>query len=366
MKKGVIIILHAGYWIVYLFLIVCFIRLMSYDHGPVSINWDRRGPLYRLMDILILSPVNTFAILPGLLGFYSFYTVLFTEFLRRKRIPGLIFSGILIATGSGALITFLMYACWGAKFSNGWVTIIPIWVFLSLLVLVHGMIGLVLRGFIVSYGDIQLKEDLNKKNYEMELALVKSQINPHFLFNTINNIDVLIEKDAVKASAYLNKLSDIMRFMLYETKTEKIALAKELTYIQKYIDLQKIRTANEHYVNYSVEGDAGAVRIEPMLFIPFIENAFKHAIDKKLENAIRIRFVIDGDKIVFFCENNYSRVHSDRPHPDRPDHGGLGNGLIEKRLMLLYPGKHVLEIITENETYKVKLTLTDAILTDTN
>lgn len=151
-----------------------------------------------------------------------------------------------------------------------------------------------------------------------------------------------------------------MRFMLYETKTEKIPLTKELTYIEKYIDLQKIRTANEHYVNYSVEGDTGSIRIEPMLFIPFIENAFKHAIDKKLENAVLIRFLIDRDKIVFVCENKYSQAHSDRPHSDRPDHSGLGNGLIGKRLMLLYPGKHELEIITENETYKVKLTLSDA------
>lgn len=355
MKKAVIILLHAGYWILYLLLNICFIRLISYKQGNGSVPLHSGNPLLQQLHILFLSPVSTFSILPGLLGFYSFYTVLFTEFLRRKRIPGLIFSGILVAAGWGALVTFLMHAGWGAKFGNGWVTIIPIWTFLSLLVLVHGMIGLVLRGFIVSYGDIQLKEDLNKKNYEMELALVKSQINPHFLFNTINNIDVLIEKDAVKASAYLNKLSDIMRFMLYETKTEKIALTKELTYIEKYIDLQKIRTANQHYVNYTVEGDAGPIRIEPMLFIPFIENAFKHAIDKKLENAIQIRFVIGRDKIVFVCENNYNRAHS-----DRPDHSGLGNGLIEKRLMLLYPGKHELEIITENETYKVKLTLTDA------
>ncbi len=120
----------------------------------------------------------------------------------------------------------------------------------------------------------------------MELALVKSQINPHFLFNTINNIDVLISKDAERASAYLNKLSDIMRFMLYETKPAKIPLPKELTYIEKFIELQKIRTTNEHYVNYSIKGDTANFMIPPMLLISFIENAFKYADNKKVENAI--------------------------------------------------------------------------------
>ena len=186
----------------------------------------------------------------------------------------------------------------------------------------------------------------------MELALVKSQINPHFLFNTINNIDVLIEKDAVKASAYLNKLSDIMRFMLYETKTEKIPLSKELQYIEKYIDLQRIRTSNPNYVNYTVEGDPCDLMIEPMLFIPFIENAFKHAEGKKAEDAIKIRFSIGHRSIAFDCENRYSVYQL-----ERPDHSGMGNDLIKKRLSLLYPGKHSLDIVTGDGIYKAKLTL---------
>ena len=141
-----------------------------------------------------------------------------------------------------------------------------------------------------------------------------------------------------------------MRFMLYETKTEKIALSKELSYIEKYIDLQKIRTANPKYVNYSVEGDAGDFMIEPMLFIPFIENAFKHAENKKIENAINIRFSITKEQILFDCENHYS-ASSQRP----PHHGGLGNGLIQKRLGLLYPGRHRLEMGAAAGIYKAKL-----------
>ncbi|HXD92543.1 MAG TPA: sensor histidine kinase [Bacteroidia bacterium] len=184
----------------------------------------------------------------------------------------------------------------------------------------------------------------------MELALVKNQINPHFLFNTINNIDVMIAKDAGQASAYLNKLSDIMRFMLYETKTEKIPLSKELTYIEKYIDLQKIRTSNINYVNYHVEGDGGNLVIAPMLFIPFIENAFKHAENKKLDNAVNIKLTLSKEMITFECENKFSESAS-----NNDEQSGLGNELIAKRLQLLYPNKHTLDVSNKNQTYHVKL-----------
>jgi len=186
----------------------------------------------------------------------------------------------------------------------------------------------------------------------MELALVKSQINPHFLFNTINNIDVLITKDATRASEYLNKLSDIMRFMLYETRPAKIALNKELAYIEKFIELQKIRTTNSHYVNYTVKGDARNLMIPPMLLIPFIENAFKHAENKKAENAINIHLDIEHEKFVFKCENFYNQNTQ-----MKQEHSGLGGELIKKRLALLYPGKHKLTITNNNELYRVALSL---------
>jgi LytS/YehU family sensor histidine kinase len=186
----------------------------------------------------------------------------------------------------------------------------------------------------------------------MEIALMKAQINPHFLFNTINNIDMLIQKDATKASEYLNSLSDMMRFMLYETKSGKTALSKELDYIERYVALQKIRTTNASFVNYTVTGNPEGVHIEPMLFIPFIENAFKHAENKKVENAIVIHFIIDSGTIRFVCENVYAPSVS-----LKPEHSGLGNELIRRRLELLYPNKHSLSVEDINGTYKVILVL---------
>lgn len=309
-------------------------------------------PVFKDLLQLFLAPLLVFSVLPGLIGFYSFYLVLFNRFLQQKKIGLLFLSGVTVCIISGTIVSVILSSVYGLAgiYTTAWEEAITIIIFLSLLTLVHGIIGLVMKGFITWYSEIKLKEDLNKKNYEMELALVKSQINPHFLFNTINNIDVLIEKDAVKASLYLNKLSDIMRFMLYETKTEQIPLSKELTYIEKYIDLQKIRTSNLDFVHYSVSGNINSILIEPMLFIPFIENAFKHAESKKKEQAIDVIFEIEENRITFECRNKYSLVGG-----QKLDYCGLGNELIKKRLQLLYPNKHELQITTLNEIYKVVL-----------
>ena len=344
MKKSVIVLLHLGYWMMYFLLLLILIVLGSLP----QLNKGGYIHFYEIIPIF-----TAIAIIPGVISFYSFYTILFSKFLSRKKIVKFIASGIAVSLISGIIGEIILVL--GASFKFGYQGFQVAMLILTIMffnALANGMIGTVLKGFITSYDDIKLKEDLNKKNYEMELALVKSQINPHFLFNTLNNIDVLIQKDAVKASEYLNKLSDIMRFMLYETKTEMIPLSKELTYIDKYIELQKIRTSNLNYVNYAVEGDADGLFIAPMLFIPFIENAFKYAENKKVENAINIKIGIKNKLVEFYCENNYTDETQ-----INPDQSGLGNELIQKRLELLYPQTHTLAIINSDKKYKVKLIL---------
>lgn len=343
MKKSVIYLLHTGYWLLYGLLIATFVLLMT--KGRLS--W------HELWTALFLSPLGFFCFLPGVLGFYSFYTILFDHFLIRKKHIAFAGFALIFALASG-LITMLVLALPIARWM-GRTTLkeqIFMFAFLAILAGIHGVIGLVLKGFISWYGDIKLKEELNKRNYETELALVKSQINPHFLFNTINNIDVLIEKDATKASLYLNKLSGIMRFMLYETKTDRIPLQKELDYIEEYIALQRIRTANSHYVQYTLRGEPGNMMIAPMLFIAYIENAFKHAAFRKEGHAVSITLSIDGSTILFDCENKYQRTAA-----VNEGHNGLGNELLQRRLALLYPGKHTLNISDQEGTYKVNLTL---------
>ena len=344
MKKPVVFLLHFAYWFLYLFL-VSFIIFASFPRKP-----DFTYEIYT--NILLFSPATVLFFVPSVIGFYLYHSFVFNRYFQRKKMLAVVISGLVVSIVASLLSTCLTVIIWSFDLLNGWQAIIAEFILMFILATIHGVIGLIIKGFITAYGDIVLKEELNKKNFEMELALMKAQINPHFLFNTINNIDVLILKDQKKASEYLNKLSDIMRFMLYEIKSEQIPFTKELTYIEKYIELQSIRTSNSDYIKFNVSGSPENIFIEPLLFIPFIENAFKHSENKKIENAISINMVIAKKEIVFECENVYGTNGT-----GKPEYGGLGNELIRRRLDLLYPEKNVYEISDNGSVYKVKLLL---------
>lgn len=346
MKKPVVILVHLIYWGIYLSLVTLLFLVMNMDKRHVTLLFWRKT--------LFQHPFGFTAMIPALFGFYTFYFVLFDRFLEKKKMLKLFLSAIAVCALSAVITEIVIYFTFRDTAVNWGVNdVFAIGLLIAFISIVNGTIGLIVKGFINWFNDIKLKLELTKKNYEMELALVKSQINPHFLFNTINNIDVLISSDATRASAYLNKLSDIMRFMLYETKPAKINLDKELAYIEKFIELQKIRTTNEHYINYSIKGDPSNFMIPPMLLISFIENAFKHAGNKKVQNAINIHLDIEKERLVFECENAYNQNTK-----IKSEESGLGSDLIKKRLALLYPGKHVLNITNNNNgMYKVALSL---------
>ena len=300
-----------------------------------------------------------FAFFPSFISFNLFYFYLFPKYIQQKRFLHSIVYGILITAGA-AVIGYILHRYFiesggiidmdsGGK--PGRSTAVIVITAMTLIGVICGIVALVIRGFITWFNEIKLKQMLKDKNHEMEMALIKSQLDPHLLFNTINNIDSLILKDAFAASDYLNKLSDIMRFVLYETTADKILLSQEIEYIGKYIALQKIRTSNETYVHFVVTGTVGNKRIAPMVFIPFIENAFKHTNNKKLENAINVNIVIKDETIQLICENKFDSMSLKQPI------GGLGNGLVKKRLDLIYAGKHTLEVNRYDELYRINLTI---------
>lgn len=344
MKKSIIILLHLGYWFCYLVLACVILGLV-----------DMSGDMNETRVEYFAKVIIVFALAPSLFSFYSFYFYIFPYCLKFKYNLKAISLGLLISL----LISILFYYVLNVTIakdcraeSGTLLMDIEAICFMWFIATINGVIAVVMQGFITWFDEIKLKEELKQKNYEMEMALVKSQLDPHFLFNTLNNIDVLILRDPVEGSNYLNKLSDIMRFMLYEIKTDKIPLSKELQYIDKYIELQKIRSANLSYVNYNVTGVVHNQMIAPMLFIPFIENAFKHTNNKKVDNAITINIEIKDSSIVFMCENKFSATVKN----DNSDNG-LGNDLIKKRLNLMYPSNHILITTNQNDTYTVHLTI---------
>jgi len=294
--------------------------------------------------------VDLFAVIPSIISFYSFYFIVF-QYLQKKRFLLSIIYAITIAIGASLIGTILIYIFLGIDSLTGRDESLLVGiVFITFVDLVLGIVALVTRGFITWYKELKLKEELKQKNHEMEMALVKSQLDPHFLFNTLNNIDILILKNANEASNYLNKLSDIMRFMLFETKADRVSLSREIEYIEKYIALQKIRTSNSNYIHFEVIGSPVGQTIAPMVFLPFIENAFKHTTNKKLDNAIKINIIIMEKEVEMICENKFN--------PNRKlkqESNGLGNDLIEKRLKLIYPDQHDLQISKNENQYRVRL-----------
>ncbi len=341
--------LHIGFWICYLMIIAIMLGILYKD------VIDENALESQIANTF--GNIFFFALVPSFLSFYLFYFLLFPKYLIQKKIFYTILYGILMPLGSAFIGYLLMQymmqmECISnlepGEVSSPWQVIL----FMTFIALICGIVALVIRGFITWFEEIKLKEELRQKNHETEMALVKSQLDPHFLFNTINNIDVLILKNPIDASDYLNKLSDIMRFMLFETKPDKIPLAKELEYIEKYIALQKIRTANAHYVDFRVTGKVEHQTIAPMLFIPFIENAFKHTSNKKVEHAITIHITVSAETIEMNCENKY-----DPSRKSKQENSGLGNELIQKRLNLIYPEKHTLEVRNQNGIYSVHLIL---------
>lgn len=339
MRKSIIIGLHAGFWLCYLVLTIVLLYL------------SLKGAENSHVDHATVRAVY-FAVIPAVLAYYIFYFLLFPFLQQRKFLWSVVYA--ISAAFSTALIgNVLIYVFLGMESLTGAEESMGVGIlFISFVNLVIGIVALVTRGFINWFEELKLKEQLQQKNHEMEMALVKAQLDPHFLFNTLNNIDILILKDATEASNYLNKLSDIMRFMLFETKKDTIPLAQEIEYIEKYIALQKIRTANTNYINFKVVGTTNGHTIAPMVFLPFIENAFKHTTNKKLDNAIRIDILIEAEKITLNCQNKFN--------PNRklkPGSNGLGNELIAKRLQLIYPEQHHLAVEKGQEIYHVCLTI---------
>lgn len=348
-NRTVIWILHIGYWLLFMLLLALFYSFLVLVPGFDKITHSNGFNFWvRLM--------TGFAMVPAIIAFYVFYGYLFNRFLAKRKFILFCLAGVLVsflAAIIGAVIASLpIFYGPGFLFGDGFGSAFTILLLMSFGAAVNGIIGAIIKGFISWYNDIKLKEELQQKNYEMELNLVKAQVEPHFLFNTLNNIDVMIEHDSLKASAYVKKLSHILRFMLYESKIEKIPLEKELEYIEKYIQLQQLRSANADYVHYAVNGKANDLMIEPMLFIPFIENAFKHAGGKKIRHAIKIQFELSPAQIRFFCTNAMHELPA-----GEKEFGGLGNDLIKRRIELLYPNQHTFAVNRTAGTYSVQLTI---------
>lgn len=193
------------------------------------------------------------------------------------------------------------------------------------------------------------KEAAQQQQIIAELNLLKSQINPHFLFNVLNSIYSLSLKKSDDTPHIVMKLSEIMRYMLYETRQESVPLQKEVQLLQDYLDIERIRIGPEQNIQLNLATPLTG-EIAPALLIPFVENAIKHGTDSMLSDAfIFIDIRIENNILIFNCKNNYKLANS------AGRIGGIGLENVRKRLKLLYDGKHQLHITNASGIFEVLL-----------
>ena len=195
----------------------------------------------------------------------------------------------------------------------------------------------------------QERTELVSERNTAELAFLKSQINPHFLFNTLNNIYSLAYMKSDAAPGAILKLSELMRYMLYDSNTERVSLSKEVAYLTNFIDLEKLRVANAH-VQLSIEGNTDLFRIEPLLLVSFVENAFKHGDLTDPDQPLVIELSVRNGSLRFDTLNKKASRQTDSV-------GGIGLANVRRRLALLYPNRHTLRITDEPDSYACSLEL---------
>jgi hypothetical protein len=193
--------------------------------------------------------------------------------------------------------------------------------------------------------------ELRQQSLQSELTQLKSQINPHFLFNTLNNINTLIQTNPDKASEVIIKLSDLLRYQLYDSTRDQISLKSDILFLENFLNIEKLRRDN-FKCDVNVIGDPHITQIPPFMFIPFIENATKHSVDPIRDSYVRVNFKIEKDLLTFECENSVANTKK-----TNLDAGGIGLANVKRRLDLLFEGKHILIINQDLDKYQVKLIL---------
>ncbi|MES2653092.1 MAG: histidine kinase [Bacteroidota bacterium] len=192
---------------------------------------------------------------------------------------------------------------------------------------------------------------MKNEKVKSELMLLKSQVSPHFFFNMLNNLYGLVAKDTKKAQELILKLSDLMRYSIYEGEKEMVALTEEIEYLKNYIELHKMRYHKSIIIDFNTNTDENC-RVVPLLFIMLLENSFKHGVETLRANAyVKVGINSFENKIQFTIENNYDSAVNEK------NNAGIGLENLKRRLELIYPNKHELSFSITKDVYKSRLTL---------
>jgi two-component system, LytTR family, sensor histidine kinase AlgZ len=336
-QKNRILFVHLSFWCLYFSF---FYYQISFPRRGEEVNYSRAflDASTHVIIMAALSYLNYFYLLPRFLIHKSVFRYLF-EFT----IPFVIIISLHI------YLKRYIYADLGEsrKFLYG-----------SKFILQHATITLFIAIFVgmLKFAEDWLELETKRKELEnekltAELTFLKAQINPHFLFNTLNNLYYLAFTNSPNTTEVIAKLSQMMRYMIYDSNHEKVLLSKEIEYIENYISLEKLRLNNQIPINFEVEGEINQVQIVPLILITFLENAFKHGIsNNSIDAYITLKIFVQNNKLIYTVENSKLATNNH-------EKSGIGLQNVRRRLDLSYSQKSHLEINDTEKDYKICLTL---------
>ncbi len=285
-----------------------------------------------------------------LLGLYVFYSHFFilTEYLNKRKYKDYFIRLIPIAlTGPIPFMYFIDRADAKYQVEGLSMAVAATCVFLILSFLFRITQNLIINTI--------KKEQFKKQAINSELVYLKTQINPHFLFNTLNNIHTLVYTQAPSAPEAVMRLSSLMRYMLYESNAATVPLTTELDYLKDYIGLQQLRYKVSPVVDFSTEGNVESCHVAPLLFIHLLENAYKHSPAKLEPGSIKVKITVKENELFFTSQNPVAN----KTDNSLEEPGGIGLTNVQKRLQLLYPNQHQLQINKNEELFTVELKITN-------
>lgn len=340
-NRNRVVLLHLSFWCVHLSFFLY--QVISHQRGE-EIDW---GMVARVVSVQLI-----FAVIIGYLNYFIFLPA----FLKDKKagkylLQFLVTFGVLISIRV-ALGRFLLDGFTGGTgFMYTTRYVIQVVTTNLFIVIFLGMIR-----FAVDWFEFEARQkSVENERLTAELNFLKAQINPHFLFNTLNNLYYLAYSQSSKTTEVIAKLSQMMRYMIYDSNYPLVPLSKEVEYMENYISLERLRLNDQIPIKLKIEGGNGKdFLIAPLIFITFLENAFKHGVSNNHPEAwVNISILLKGNECVYRVEN--SKIPSAKPEAEQKSGIGLQN--VKRRLELSYPGKHSLAVEDLKDRYSVQLNI---------
>ena len=333
-QKGVLY--HIFFWVVFFFF------LIIVDQGDSGLGFKMLHKAIRIMFYVGIVYINLF--------------FLFPRYLKGNRLLLYVLTLLILVsviTPVEVFIHYLLFSQEGAELASVFTLQNLSFFFIgSFFVAFSSSIYKIISDWMEHQRE---RSELQKQNLKSELKFLKTQINPHFFFNTLNSLYALTLKKSDRAPEIVLKLSEMMRYMLYDSNVRTVPLENEINYMKNYLELEEIRHAKNFKINFEVNGRPEGHQIAPLLFIPFLENSFKHGIDHELNSGyVEINLNIEDNGLTLMVKNSKPTAII---NPGKKKVGGIGLVNVRRRLNILYPSKYSLDVKDDKDEFVVHMEL---------